>query len=210
MKDQIVEKLSAAIAEDINSECQVVYILAESRKLMEKYPPDPVPFALKMYCHWALHIDLTKPGTTEAFLQRVDRFVENFLAGCPEIVEQHRMFRDFAFWDTFRHQLRTFLGAYGMSTVLTDEDDRWHTFLRYYARVIEDGSLCCQSKSPRLKYVKEVVIKRGQPRPVDQFAPFDLNWYVALLDGRALTVEVSAAEFPDGKPMLISGVQLHG
>lgn len=79
MKDQLVEKLRAAISEEIVSECQVVYILAECRKLLDKYPPDKLPFALKIYCHWALHVDLTNPGTTGEFMEGVDRFVESAL-----------------------------------------------------------------------------------------------------------------------------------
>ena len=57
----IVDKLRAAISEPVDSECKVVYILAETRKLLETYPPDPLPFALKLYCHWALHVDLENP-----------------------------------------------------------------------------------------------------------------------------------------------------
>jgi hypothetical protein len=64
VKDQIVEKLRAVLSDEIDSECKVVYILCETRKLLDKYPTQPVPVTLKMYCHWALHIDLTNPGTT--------------------------------------------------------------------------------------------------------------------------------------------------
>jgi hypothetical protein len=209
MKDQIVEKLRAAVSEKMASESLVVYILAESRKLVEKHPLDPMPFTLKMYCHWALHVDLTNPVTTETFLQRVDKFVESFLAGNEDIAEEHRMFREFAFWDTFRQQFRSFLSAYGLPTALCDEDERWHDFLRYYARVIEDGSLSCQSKTQRLKHVSEVIIKKGKPRTVDDYAPFDLSWHIVLLDGRSMIVDVSAADLPDASPMLIHGIKLH-
>jgi hypothetical protein len=62
-----------------------------------------------MYCHWALHVDLTNPGTTEPFLVRVDKFVESFLAGSRDIVEEQRMFREFAFWAHFVSSFRNFL-----------------------------------------------------------------------------------------------------
>ncbi|MGA2205265.1 MAG: hypothetical protein ABSG10_00900 [Terracidiphilus sp.] len=222
MKDQLVDKLRIAVSEDISKECQVVYILAESRKLLEKYPPDPAPFAFKMYCHWALHIDLTNPGTTEIFLQRVDKFVESFvarnasilLASNAEILEEKQMFYEFAFWDTFRQQFQGFLKAYGLPTALCDEDKRWHDFLRYYARVIEDGTLCCGAKVKhgvkvkRLRFVEKIIVEKGRPRPTNNSAPFDLAWHIVLLDGRALTVDVSAADLPDGSPMLVHGIKL--
>jgi hypothetical protein len=209
VKDQLIQKLGAAVAEKIATESQVVYIVAESRKLLEKYPPDPIPFTLKMYLHWALHVDLTNAGTTETFLQRIDKFVESVLAGSVDIIEEHRMFREFAFWNTFRQQLREFFDAYGLPNVLCNEDERWRGFLRLYARVIEDGSLRCQSKTQRLRYVHEVTIKKGKPRPTDNIAPFDLAWHIVLLDGRALTVAVAAADLPDGSPMLIHEIKFH-
>jgi hypothetical protein len=213
MKDQLVDKLRVAVSEDISKECQVVYILAESRKLLEKYPPDPIPFALKMYCHWALHVDLTSPGTTEVFLQRVDRFVDRFVerirAGNLDVIEDERMFHEFAFWDTFRRQFLEFLSAYGLPTALCDDDRRWHDFLRHYARVVEDGSLRCRSKTQRLKYVDEVIIKKGRARPANNSAPFDLAWHIVLSNGRSLTVNVDTADFSNGSRMLVHGITMH-
>jgi len=209
MRQQLIEKLGAAVAADIASECQVVYILAEARKLLEKYPPDPTPFALKMYCHWALHVDLTNPGTTERFLGQIDNFVESVIAGGKDINLEHRVFHEFAYWETFRTQFREFLRAYGLQTAICDEEKRWHEFLRYYARVIEDGSLCCQSKTQRLKYVRKVVFEKRTPRSAPNLAPFDLAAHIVLIDGRALTVDVSACPLPDGSPMLAFGIKFH-
>ncbi len=72
MKLAIVEKLRAILDDAVDSECKVVYVLAETRKLLETYPPNPFPFALKLYCHWALHVDLESRGTTLPFLQKVE------------------------------------------------------------------------------------------------------------------------------------------
>jgi len=80
MKDAILKKLSEVLGQ-VDSEYKVVYILSESRKLLETYAPDPMPFAFKLYCHWALHIDLDHPRTTLPFLRRVDAFAASFLAG---------------------------------------------------------------------------------------------------------------------------------
>lgn len=209
MKHQLVEKLRIAVSERISKECQVVYILAESRKLLEKFPPATIPFALRMYCHWALHIDLTAPNTTERFLQRVDSFVESVLAGSSDIVEERRMFHEFAFWDTFRKQFREFLMSYSLPVTLCEDDSHWRDFLHHYARVIEDGSLCCQSKAQRLKYVDKVIIRRRARKPTNDAVPFDLAWHIVLSDGRALTIDVDTADLPDGSLMLIHGIKLH-
>jgi hypothetical protein len=211
MKDQIVEKLRSILNDRVDSECKVVYVLAECRKLLEKYPPDPVPFTLKMYCHWALHVDLTHPGTTFSFLEQVDRFAESVLNGNADIVAEERMFREFMFLDAFRGQFRDLLSCYDLPTDLCDNDNHWHEFLKNYAGVIEDGSLSCVAKTPRLKLVSQVNISKAAPRPrgPEIIAPFDLTWEIILQDGRGMGVQVYAAPLPNGEKMLISGIKLY-
>ncbi len=209
MEKQIIEKLRAALSNEVDNECKVVYILCESRKLLEKHPPDPVPFALKLYCHWALHVDLTFPKTTAPFLERVDKFAADVLAGKPNVAEQHQMLREFVFLDTFRQQLRQFLKSYDLPTAVCDEDPRWHEFLKQYAGIIEDGSLSCQDKTGRLKLVREVIFTKGGPKTSGTYIPFDLSWNIVLLNGRTLTVEVSAAALPDGNEMIFHAIRLH-
>jgi len=215
MRDQIVEKLRAILTDAIDSECKVVYFLAECRKLLEKYPPFPVPVALKMYCHWALHIDLTNPTTTFTFLEQVDRYAQSVLAGNRDIVAEHQMFREFIWLETFRGQLRDFLRSYTLPTALCDEDGRWHEFLKHYGAVVEDGSLACTAgkKARRLQLVKQVNVTKGGPQPAwrkNTVAPFELDWEIDLQDGRSLAVTVYAAPMPNGDEMLVHGIKIRG
>ena len=59
-RDGIVDKLRLHLRKPIESECAVVYLLAEVRKLRERDHADHKMEALWMYCHWALHVDLAK------------------------------------------------------------------------------------------------------------------------------------------------------
>src|SRR5712692_5589567 len=111
-ENSIVTKLRTALLDAVDSECKVVYILAETRKLLETYPPDPLPFTLKLYCHWALHVDLDNPGTTLPFLERVEAYVEGVRAGNSDMHGEQAMLREFVFLDTFRQQFRRFLQAF--------------------------------------------------------------------------------------------------
>lgn len=208
MEKQIIEKLRAALSNEVDNECKVVYILCESRKLLEKYSPNPTPFALKLYFHWALHVDLTHPGTTFPFLEQVDKFAASILAGKPNVVEQNQMFREFVFLETFRQQLARFLKFYDLPTAVCDEDPRWHEFLKLYAGIIEDGSLSCQDKTGRLKLVSEVIFTKGRPITSGTYIPFDLSWNIVLLDGRTMTVEVNAAALPGGNEMISHAIRL--
>jgi len=73
MKNAIIEKLRAHLAHPVDSECEVVYLLCEVRKLLLKKDPDTA--TLRLHCNWALHVDLEMPATTLAFLRRVDSYV---------------------------------------------------------------------------------------------------------------------------------------
>jgi len=80
MTKDIVGKLQLHLAKPVDSEPAVVYLLAEVRKLLELDDPEHKMGALWMYCHWALHVDLDSPKTTESFLEKVDRWITNNVA----------------------------------------------------------------------------------------------------------------------------------
>src|SRR4051812_49301874 len=84
----------------------VVYLLAEVRKLLESEDPKQENGALWMYCHWALHVDLTNPRTTMDFLKRVDRWITNNVAyltpsGSCTVADEFRLLSEFIYLDTF-------------------------------------------------------------------------------------------------------------
>jgi hypothetical protein len=59
MIPDIITKLQRELARPVVSECQVVYLLVEIRKIIDA-EPDPRPWkALKLYCDWAVHTELT-------------------------------------------------------------------------------------------------------------------------------------------------------
>ena len=206
MRDSIVERLRVVLSGAVDDECKVTYILAQSRKLWEKYPIDPAPFALNLYCNWALHISLTHPKTTRQFLERVDAFVESVLAGSNELREEDRILRDFVLMNTFRNQFIEFLKGYGLPTVICEQESRWYEFLKHYAGIIEDGSLSCRS-SDEFKFVREVVFAKGRDRVGEAYIPFDLSWRIGLRDGRTMTVDVSASPSPNGQ-MIFNNISL--
>jgi hypothetical protein len=82
---------------------------------------DSAPFALKLYRHWALHVDLSSPGTTVPFLKQVDSFVDGILSDQRDLAAEHRMFREFVYLDTFRDQLRDFLAKNDLPISICDE-----------------------------------------------------------------------------------------
>jgi len=90
MRHAIVEKLRNILLEPADSEYKVLYVLAQTRKLLDQVPREPAPFALHLYCHWALHTDLHAYLTTKNFMERVDGYAASVLAGTPSLVSRMR------------------------------------------------------------------------------------------------------------------------
>jgi hypothetical protein len=190
----IIEKLREHLAGPVDTECKAVYLLCEVRKLLDRQLPDPMPFALRLYCHWAVHVDLSRPKTTMPFLEKVDEYIFDMLYAKrtnQTIVAEEALFREFVFLATFRKELSQFLASHQLPTSLCDKDSRWFTFLAAFAGVIEDGSLTCVSRDPdKLKIVKKVTFTKGREWRRDGHVPFTLKWDILLKDNRRLEVEV--------------------
>jgi hypothetical protein len=204
-ENSIVAKLRAVFSGAVDSECKVVYILAETRKLLDTYQPNPPLFALRLYCNWALHVDLTNPGTTLPFLEKVDTYVDGLLTGHSDMRREQAMLREFVFLESFRQQFKQFLQAFHLPTAICDEDGRWNEFLIHYGGVIEDGSLSCKAKKANsLKRVSEVVFTKGRIAVGSEnfHQPFHVTWTIILSNGEKLTAELAVSKH-DG---MIGGV----
>lgn len=205
----IVTKLNVFLADSINSECKVVYLLCEIRKLLEHIPPLQRPFALNMYCHWALHVDLHGKDTVALFLRQVDDYAHGVLVGPEDVALSSRMVGELLSLSSLRSQLRAFCLTKGIRTDLADDEVRWNEFVRHYAGVIEDGSLMIRSQDHGLRHVKHVrFTKGGAARGEFAQIPFDMMWHIALLDGRAIELSVNARPAMSGAGPMV-GWSLH-
>ena len=205
-ESQIVAKLRTAVSREPTSEAEVVYILVQSRKLLDDVKHDDPHFALKLYFHWALHVDLTGRDTTLPFLRKVDEFVEFALLD-TNFAAQHHMFKEFGFFTSFRQLFGEFLSSMSLPTTLCEEDQWWQQFITLYANVVEDGSLSCSSLPGELRRISGVRFTKGRTIP-DGKLPFDMVWDVFLIGGGKITVNVHAVDGPGGNEMLIHGIRL--
>jgi hypothetical protein len=135
-----------------------------------------------------VHIHLGYTNTTLAFLSRVDEFASNFLAD-QNFAQQHNMFQELSFLESFRDQLSLFLAAYDLPVTLCVNKNRWHEFLKHYAGVIEDGSLSCQAKESDFKLLRGVRFTKG-PWRRDAHLPFSLTWKMFLKNDKTLVADL--------------------
>jgi hypothetical protein len=205
MAKDIVGKLHNHLAKPITSEPDVMYLLAETRKLLARDDPKHTKGALWMYCHWALHVDLDSPKTTMNFLKRVDRWVTNTVAyltpsGPWKFLEEHDLFKDFIYLNTLRSQLAEFLTGYGLPTTICHIDEQWFAFLEAYAGLIENGTLATETdKQNELGAVKKVTFSKGKELTSEHHVPFIIQWDIELKDGRTLKTTVNTVPSGAGK-----------
>jgi hypothetical protein len=202
----IIEKLRRILSDPVDSECKVVYILAESRKLLEP-SRDPNLFALKLYCHWAVHVDLRDSRVTLPFLQGAEKYSLSVLQGNSDIPGEHNVLKDLVGLETFRQHFRSFLNIYAIPPNVCDDDGLWHQFLTHYAGVIEDGSLTCsvrKSEPNPLTLVEKVTVKKGRDQPGFKM-PFSLVWTILFQkqhDRKGLEVEAKAMKSDAGEAIV--------
>ena len=193
------------LSKPITDEPGVVYLMAQVRKLLEKDDSTKLNKALWMYCHWALHVDLTSPGTTMDFLKRVDCWVTNTVAylipsGSWAPIDEYHLLREFIYLESFRHQLRGFLGGYGLPLSLCELDAVWYEFVKAYSCVIEDGTLSTKPyKEDELGAVRSVAFTKGQELTPDDHVSLIVVWTIELKDDRTLRTNMETAPAGRGK-----------
>lgn len=186
MRNDMIRKLRNHLARQIDTECAVVYLLAEVRKILEGEHPKPP--ALWMRCHWALHVDLTKTKTTCEFLRPVDDYIVNTIAGFQKdsnyVDQSGWLFRELSLSNSFRRELREFFENHEqLPTNLCDNDKSWAAFLSAYAGVTEEGAL--SARSGKLRAIDKVVFRKGRmPIAADGLFDFIVQWDIHLKDGR--------------------------
>jgi hypothetical protein len=176
MKPDIIEKLRSELREPIHSERQVVYILAELRKLMELETIDRIEagapvgnsyFALKFYCDWAVHVRLDQAGA-QRIVQRINeyqRFMEDLSSPARTVVDPAFLqeLNQSLQLTKFREQFSAYLNSHGLDVGIATDKERWAAFLTHYSRVIEDAPLISEAKG--LEWVDSVAVRVFDERP---------------------------------------------
>jgi hypothetical protein len=187
-EDSILSKLRAHVAQSMDREADVVYLLVEARKYLDRANDASYP-DLRMFCNWAVHIELGNP-TVQNFVTRVDEYLGRVLPGKPGIPPNDiHLFQTLLNLDGFRHELCGFLCQHSISTPFHN-DANWASFLSLYARVVEDCALTCRAAAGTTRLIDRMVIKYASER----HGSFPVDWILYRGDFHQATVHL-----PDGK-----------
>jgi hypothetical protein len=158
----IIEKLKRELQQEITAERQVVYILAEIRKLLEVTEEADNYFALNFYCSWALHTRMSRDGALR-ILERFDQAhgeTVKVLPPDPKNLrpETWREIQDTMAYVKFRLQMEKYLQANDLPLGLVHCDLKWTTFLSFYTEVIEECPLQLAGQGIDLQHIAAVTV----------------------------------------------------
>jgi len=185
MQDELLRKINDALSSAITTEMQVVYLLVEIRKLLDR--DNYTQPTIRSFSNWVVHTSLEHKaeGTTQV-LQEFDECVSLTIEENkgPGTFPQHYSLRN------FRDGLQTFLAAYTLPTQLTDDDTTWQTFCRLYSDVVSDCPITLTASRVALNYIDKVELVTNMRLP-DGYQQLPLlDWKVTLKSGRVMFMSI--------------------
>lgn len=198
MRDAIIGKLSRYLFELPASECVVVYVLAEIRKLLERDGKQGSFGRLSFFCNWALHASLSL-GAARAILREIDEgIVRNEL--------DVALYRTVTF-EQFKKDLGAFLKNAELPELWTTNG--WPSFLENYCSIIQDCPLEISDRPPHnemaqrseLKHVRRLDLTTSRSE-LEGEAVVEASWDVRYRDEKVPAKSVTIYLWRTGFPSL--------
>lgn len=207
MVPDLIYKLTRALEKSIETECEVVYVMVEIRKLMyrreairdldrrnaipevdrRKLSPEfPV---LKLFCDWTVHINITWNREAERLMREFDGAIESVKAGNGIPLR----FLQFLSLSHFRDEFARFLKVNSLPSRLVEDGDEWDYFLDLYSAVVSDCPITYTNRQIPFKLINTLTLTKDMPREesyafVRSLLGWEphavwMNWRIELTDG---------------------------
>jgi hypothetical protein len=178
MKAEIAAKLNRELKDEIVSERQVVYILVETRKLLEQQGVLHDFRALKLCSDWAVHPKL-QGRDSQIVLKYFDAYEIEYQNSHIAMAEfPLEPLHDFVSYKQFRAEFMDALSSYDVETDTLAQDKFWQSFIQYYACVIQDCPL--EAKQDSTELVNRVTAQSWSREMADAIYPgkrvIQWNW----------------------------------
>jgi hypothetical protein len=176
MKDELIRKIQHVLDRRITNEKQVVYLLVEVRKLMDRDQyKDPI---LRTFSNWIVHTSLENKAEGSTFiLAEFDHFV-------TEIYEHKRTSNQMTHISlgAFREALTRFCGHFGLAAKFLTNLAEWKRFSSLYCSIVSECPIVFTASTMKLKYIKQVELTRISPGVLVKEWPM-VHWRLTFHDG---------------------------
>jgi hypothetical protein len=154
MKDELIRKIQHVLDRRITNEKQVVYLLVEVRKLMDRDQyKDPI---LRTFSNWVVHTSLENKAEGSTFiLTEFDHFAE-------ELIERQQMSNQLTHISlgAFRKALLHFCRHFGLTAKHITTLGEWKKFSSLYCSIVSECPIVFSASRMQLKYIKQVELTR--------------------------------------------------
>jgi hypothetical protein len=177
MTDELLRKIQHVLDRRITNEKQVVYLMVELRKLMdrEKYN-DPV---LRTFGNWIVHTSLSYPREGSTFL--LDEF-DHLMTDLFEHKRKSNQLNHISLTE-FRVALHRCFQRFGLSGEFVKKRDDWKKFVQLYSSIVSECPIVFTASKNTLKYIKQVELT-GVSRLGKQWRSVD--WRLTLHGGKTI------------------------
>jgi hypothetical protein len=158
-RHSIVDKLEQELRVPLDRESQVLYILAEIRKLTEHEGRGHPYELLEFFCGWALH-------TTVSYAKNADKI--RVLLGAFDFRENMELgeylnsnfFNETMQLEALRKALRQFLTAHTLPLMIVDDEVTWTRFKYLYSGVVAEVPLIYSKNDLLPEEVEQITVSR--------------------------------------------------
>jgi hypothetical protein len=143
-RSAILDKLTKLLTKGISSEADALYLMVETRKLLEQQQAKKQYEYLTFHCDWALHAQL-QGAMAQQILKRFDEANIHLKSGGVELHELPGLLRmdidRISKMTYFKQEFESFLQANALPTLASTRSDGWTHFVHLYSRIVEDCPL---------------------------------------------------------------------
>lgn len=176
MTDELLTKIQRVLQRQIRNEMQVVYLLVELRKLMdrEKYG-DPL---LRTFCNWVVHTSLgdRREGSTLILTEFDEKMAAihegRNSSGAPRHLSLFAL----------RSSLNKCFKHFKLCGRFVTTEANWKRFAKQYCSIVSDCPILFSASKTELKYVHHVELRKLSPGLLVRELPM-LEWKVTFKDG---------------------------
>jgi hypothetical protein len=203
-RHSIVEKLDTELRDfPIRRKSQVVYLLAEIRKVIEhERELDPNCYeVLELFCNWALHITISRKSNAD----RIRLFLKAFdMKDGMEVIDHLRsaFFNEIMQLEAFRRDLEVFLQTHQLPFDIVNCFRTWSAFIYLYTSVVSEVPLKYAKGNLLPDEVEELVIThmpRQPPSPQRM-----VRWTMKLRSGQKRFAMTLYGVYRDANQMVIA------
>ncbi len=134
MEELIYNNLNNEIQKDIVNKLQVVYILVQTRKLLELKEQKRNYEVLNLFCNWSLHARLGWEPTRKFFEEKIEPCIDKDWE-YETIKAKLKKENNFFDLSELKNELSKLLSDYGCITI---SSKKWRSFIRILLEVLEE------------------------------------------------------------------------